>query len=100
MNSELLGSRFAADGSRCERLLDWAAPIPERRWAIESADGLGYFLAQQLVAAGEDVVDVPPTLSARVRVLGSTKAGKSDRNDALSAAIAGLRHRHLRAVAR
>ena len=32
--------------------------------------GLGYLLAQQLVAAGEDVVDVPPTLSARVRVLG------------------------------
>jgi transposase len=78
--------------------LAWAAPFAERRWAIESADGLGKLLAQQLLGAGEDVLDVPPTLSARVRLLGSTKAGKNDRNDALSTAIAGLRHRGLRAV--
>ena len=67
-------------------------------WAIESADGLGKLLSQQLVAAGEHVVDVPPTLSARVRLLGSAKAGKNDGNDALSTAIAGLRHCGLRAV--
>jgi transposase len=47
-----------------------------RRWAIESADGLGKLLAQQLLAAVEDVLDVPPTLAARVRLLGSTKAAK------------------------
>src|ERR671918_579468 len=47
---------------------------------------------------GEQVVDVPPTLSARVRLLGSTKAGKTDSNDALSTAIAGLRHCELRTV--
>jgi hypothetical protein len=53
-------------------LLAWAAPFGEdRRWAIESADGLGKFLAQQLLAAGEHVVDVPPLLSARVRLLGT-----------------------------
>ena len=69
------------------------------RWAIESASGLGYLLAQQFVAAGEDVVDVPPTLSARVRVLDSTKASKSDPHDARSAAIVALRHQHLRTVA-
>jgi len=34
-----------------------------RRWG-------GYLLAQQLVAAGELVLDVPATLAARVRVLG------------------------------
>ena len=50
------------------------------------------------LAAGEHVVDVPPTLSARVRLLGSTKAAKNDGNDALSTAIAGLRHCGLRAV--
>jgi transposase len=55
-------------------------------------------LAQQLVAAGETVVDVPPTLAARVRLLGSSKAAKNDPNDALSTAIAGLRHRDLRPV--
>jgi transposase len=69
-----------------------------RRWAIESADGLGKLLAQQLLAAGEDVLDVPPTLAARVRLLGSTKAAKNDPNDALATAIAGLRHCGLRAV--
>jgi transposase len=70
----------------------------DRRWAVESADGLGKLLAQQLVAAGEDVVDVPPTLAARVRLLGSTKAAKNDPNDALATAVAGLRHCGLRAV--
>jgi hypothetical protein len=37
-------------------------------------------------------------LSARVRLLGSTKASKNDSNDALSTAIAGLRHCELRTV--
>jgi transposase len=69
-----------------------------RRWAIESADGLGKLLAQQLLAAVEDVLDVPPTLAARVRLLGSTRAAKNDPNDALATAIAGLRHCGLRAV--
>jgi transposase len=85
---------------QCDQLLEWAAKFPERRWAIESAAGLGYLLAQQLVAAGEDVVDVPPTLSSRVRVLGSGKAQKNDPNDALSTAVAALRGRRLRQVAR
>ena len=57
-------------------------------------------MSQQLLAAGEHVVDVPPTLSARVRLLGSTKAAKNDDNDALSTAIAGLRHCELRVVRR
>ncbi len=72
----------------------------ERTWAIESAGGLGKLLTQQLLDAGEHVIDVPPTLSARVRLLGSTKASKNDDNDALATAIAGLRHCGLRAVRR
>ena len=88
-----------ADRSQAQRLLAWAAPLGgERTWAIESASGLGRLLAQQLLGAGEHVVDVPPTLSARVRLLGSAKAGKNDDNDALSTAIAGLRHCQLRTV--
>jgi transposase len=70
----------------------------ERTWAIESADGLGKLLSQQLVAAGEHVIDVPSTLAARVRLLGSQKAAENDGNDALSTAIAGLGHCGLRAV--
>jgi transposase len=90
--------RVRATKKQCELLLAWAEAFPERRWAIESAGGLGYLLAQQLVAAGEDVVDVPPTLSARVRVLGSGRAQKNDPNDAHSTAIAALRGRRLRPV--
>src|SRR6478736_6149170 len=86
--NELDELRVRSSKKQCDVLLDWADRFDERRWAIESASGLGYLLAQQLVAAGEDVVDVPPTLSARVRVLGSGKAQKNDPNDALSTAVA------------
>lgn len=88
-----------ADRCQMQRLLAWAAPLgDERMWAIESAAGLGKLLSQQLLAAGEHVVDVPPTLTARVRLLGASKAAKNDGNDALSTAIAGLRHCELRTV--
>lgn len=96
--NELDGMRVQSSTKQCDVLLDWADRFPQRRWAIESASGLGYLLAQQLVAAGEDVVDVPPTLSARVRVLDSTKASKNDPHDARAAAIVALRHRQLRSV--
>ena len=49
----------------------WAAAWPERTWAVEGAGGLGHLLAQQLVAAGERVLDVQPKLAARVRLLAS-----------------------------
>ena len=49
----------AACAAQAERLLAWAAPWPERAWAIEGADGVGHLLAQQLLAAGERVADVP-----------------------------------------
>lgn len=90
--------RIRSAKEQCDQLLGWAEAFPERRFAIESAAGLGHLLAQQLVAAGEEVLDVPPTLSARVRVLGSGKASKNDPNDALSTAIAALRQRRLRHV--
>jgi transposase len=62
-----------------------------RIWAVEATGGLGYLLSQQLVAAGERVVDVPPVLASRVRVLGSGRSNKNDPNDALSVAVAALR---------
>jgi transposase len=80
------------------KLLAWAEPFSERTWAIESAGGLGYLLAQQLVDGGEHVLDVPPTLASRVRVLGTGRSEKNDLNDALSVAIAALRSPELRRV--
>ena len=82
------------------KLLAWAEPFAERTWAIESAGGLGSLLAQQLVDAGEHVLDVPPTLASRVRVLGTGRSEKNDPNDAFSVAIAALRSNGLRTVER
>lgn len=90
--------RVRACQGQADRLCDWASPFDQRVWAIESARGLGYLLAQQLVAAGETVFDVPPMLAARVRLLGSTKSQKNDPNDARSVAIAALRSRRLTRV--
>ena len=77
--------------SQAEQLLAWAAAWPERTWAVEGAAGLGHLLAQQLVAAGEQVLDVPPKLAARVRLLQAGDTNKNDPNDAFSVAVAALR---------
>jgi transposase len=87
-----------ADRRQRERLLRWAAPFEPRLWAVEGATGHGALLAQQLVASGETVVDVPAALSARARLLDSGHKDKTDAHDARSAAIVALRHRNLRAV--
>lgn len=63
---------------------------------MESADGLGKLFVQHLVGEGEQRYRCPGHLAAPVRLLGSTKASKNDPNDALSTAIAGLRHCELR----
>jgi hypothetical protein len=88
---ELDRLRVRATRRQLEQLRKWAAPYGDRVWAIESAGGLGYLLAQQLVAAGERVVDVPATLASRVRRLGTGRSDKNDPNDARSVAIAALR---------
>jgi Transposase len=49
--------RVSADRRQRDRLLHFAASFTPRTWAIESASGLGPLLAQQLVAAGESVLD-------------------------------------------
>jgi len=77
-----------AGRTQLDELLSWSAGFDDRVWAIESANGLGYLLGQQLVGAGERVLDVPATLSARVRVLATSRSNKNDANDALSVAIA------------
>jgi transposase len=87
-----------ADRRQRERLLGWAAPFAPRVWAVEGATGVGALLAQQLVGAGETVVDVPPALSARARLLDAGRKDKTDVHDARSAAIVALRHPNLRPV--
>jgi transposase len=90
--------KVRATRTQVDQLLSWAEPFEKRTWAIESAGGLGYLLAQQLVARGEEVFDVPPTLASRVRVLATKRSNKNDPNDALSVALAALRTPRLRVV--
>ena len=67
--------RVRAAAAQAERLLAWAQAWPQRTWAIEGAGGLGHLLAQQLLAAGERVLDVQPKLAARVRLLAGPLLG-------------------------
>lgn len=90
--------RVDADRRQRDRLLKFAAPYAPRTWAIEAAGGLGALLAQQLVEVGETVLDVPPALSARARLLDSGQTDKTDPHDARSAAIVALRHASLQQV--
>ena len=83
--------RVRASVKQVDGLLEWAGGWPGRSWAIEGARGLGHLLAQQLLASGERVLDVPPKLAARVRLLDTGQINKTDDNDARSVAIAALR---------
>jgi transposase len=89
---------FTQNRAGLRSLERWAKRFPERRWAVENAGGLGRYLAARLAASGEPVVDVPPKLSARVRVLSIGNARKNDGLDALATALAASRNERLAAV--
>ena len=90
--------RLVVDKSTPAAILAWAAQWPERQWAVEGATGLGRSIAQQLVTAGELVLDVPAKLAARARLLGSSSARKTDVADAISVATVALHNRRLNRV--
>jgi transposase len=96
---EVVGQEsFPANRKGMRDLECWANGFPERRWAVEGASGIGRPLAQKLLAGGESVVDVPPKLSAKVRVLSTGNARKNDRLDATFTALAALRNDRLASV--
>ncbi len=91
-NEVTLGEfKVRASKAQVRLLCEWASEFGQREWAVESANGLGYLVARQLVAAGETVFDVSPMLASRVRVLGSGRSNKNDPNDARAVAIAAMR---------
>jgi transposase len=99
-SGEMLGElRVVADASMLGRLRRWASSWPQRVWAIEGASGLGRLLAQQLVAAGERVVDVPSAQAARARVLARGHGRKTDGIDARSVALVAQHRSDLLTVA-
>ena len=71
---------------------------PDRVWAIEGCNGIGRHIAHRLLADGEEVVDVPPKLSARARVFATGQGRKTDATDAHSVALVGTRMAGLRPV--
>jgi transposase len=83
--------RVRASAAQAERLLAWAAAWPERTWAVEGAGGLGYLLARQLLAAGEQVLDVRPSWAHGCGCRAPGAVNKNDPNDARSVAVAALR---------
>ena len=83
---------FPANRKGLRALQRWAKRFPERRWAVEGAAGIGRPVAQRLAMAGEKVVDVPPKLSSKARVLSTGNARKNDRLDATFTAQAALKN--------
>src|SRR4029079_11622325 len=76
----------------------YVSQFPDRVWAVEGCSGIGRHVAVRLLAAGEDVVDVPPKLSARARVFSTGQGRKTDATDAHSVALVGTRMSGLRPV--
>jgi transposase len=94
----LAGGRFATDTEGYQSMLATAAQWPVRVWAIEGCRGIGRHIAHRLIADGEQVVDVPPKLSARTRVFVTGQGRKTDATDAHSIALVGVRVAGLRPV--
>jgi transposase len=73
-DTQLAAIEVRASDRQVAELLGWAAGFEDRMWAVEGAGGVGYLLAQQLVAAGErflafDAGRPPPEVRVgRVRV--------------------------------
>jgi len=96
----LLGSgRFNTNQAGYTAMRSYVKTWPNRVWAVEGANGAGRPLAQRLVEAGEQVVDVPAKLAARVRLFDTGHNRKTDALDAHSIAIVAVRTKGLRVLA-
>jgi transposase len=92
------GGRFGTDTDGFAAMVEYVEQWPERVWAIEGCNGIGRHVAMRLLAEGQDVVDVPPKLSARARVFSTGQGRKTDATDAHSVALVGTRMSGLRPV--
>ena len=90
--------RFGTDKEGYATMLRYGRRWPDRVWAIEGCAGIGKHIANRLLADGEQVVDVPPKLSARARVFATGQGRKTDATDAHSVALVGTRKAGLRPV--
>ena len=100
-HEQLLGSgRFGTDRAGYAAMVRYVNElrpnVVDRVWAVEGCNGIGHHIAMRLLAAGEQVVDVPPKLSARARVFATGQGRKTDATDAHSVALVGTRMAGLR----
>lgn len=87
--------RFGTDKAGYAQMLAAGREHPDRVWAVEGCNGIGKHIAHRLVHDGETVVDVPPKLSAQVRVFATGNGRKTDPVDAHSVAMVALRSPNL-----
>ena len=87
----LAAGRYGTDKAGYAEMLAAARTFADRVWAVEGCNGIGRHLAHRLVHDGEIVFDVPPKLSAQVRVFATGNGRKTDPVDAHSVALAALR---------
>jgi transposase len=92
------GGRFGTDRAGYAAMLTYGRQWTDRVWAVEGCAGIGKHIANRLLADAEEVVDVPPKLSARARVFATGQGRKTDATDAHSVALVGTRMAGLRPV--
>jgi transposase len=96
---QLLGSgRFTTDRAGYAAMRTYAKKWPDRVWAVEGSNGAGRPLAQRLLEDGEQVVDVPAKLAARVRLFDTGHNRKTDAHDAHAVAAVAARTPTLRVL--
>ncbi|WP_205752343.1 IS110 family transposase [Cryptosporangium phraense] len=85
------GGRFETTIEGYAAMREYVDRWPDRVWAIEGCAGIGKHIAARLLGDEEQIVDVPPKLSARARVFSTGQGRKTDATDAHSVALVGTR---------
>ena len=99
-HERLLGSgRFATDQAGYTAMRTYVK-LARPGLGCRGSNGAGRSLAQRLLEAGEQVVDVPAKLAARVRLFDTGHNRKTDARDAHSIAIVAVRTSTLRVLRR
>lgn len=98
-HERVLGSgRFTTDKAGYSAMVKYAKSWSDRVWAVEGSNGTGRPLAQRLLEDGEQVVDVPAKLAARVRLFDTGHNRKTDAHDAHAVAAVAVRTKTLRVL--
>ena len=71
------GGRYGTEAAGYAAMKRYAARWPDRVWAIEGCNGIGGHIARRLLADGQQVIDVPPKLTARARVFATGQGRKT-----------------------